>query len=564
MNHIKIGEKGSDVYTFDGVNDPRVALSVQLVRNQTEDIIQNGIIKILNKEIQEMEQDLFVLAFMTRNIRGGKGERAISILMFKFLYKYRPDLTLYLLDLIPHYGYWKDLFIIWDTIDDVIIQNKIKTILISQLQEDMKNMKEMKSISLLAKWIPRQTRQENIAKSIASSLISNIECNNSYSFRMKLYRQLISKLNTYLNTIEIKQCNHDWQSIDPGKVPGRALAKYRKAFFNQKIVSKFKPNQTKDLTLPRFPNDIDRIKCAENFKEYVARAVKNEVKVKGSNVVTPDEIYERVCMSNDDSDDIKNVQRAQWISIKEEIKKCGQFNKTIAMLDLSGSMSGKPIQVSISLGILLSEISTGFAKNTVLTFDSTPQWLTFNETDDIYQKFNYINECGLGQGLSTDFQRAMELILEKLKKERIPQKEAPEDLVVFTDMAWDSACGSNETSNYTFNKYRHNVKTESWQTHIQMIQESFKRAGEDMFGEGNGYKPPRIIIWNLRAGCNDFHAQEDTPGVLMFSGWSPNLFKYIMKNGFKAQTPYDGLRVQLDDEMYDLVRDRIKKYYSEH
>jgi hypothetical protein len=552
MNHTIIGEKGSDVYTFDGVNDPRVALSVQLVRGQTNDIIKNGLIKILDSDSKEMEQDAFLLAFMTRNIRGGKGERDLARVMFNVLYNNRPDLMLYLLDLIPHYGYWEDLFKIWDESGNYTVQNQIKKIVISQLQEDMKNMNENESVSLLAKWIPRHNRDKHISKILANELISDAECKNSYSYRMKLYNKLVTRLNSYLNTVEIKQCAHDWKSIDFEKVPGRALAKYRKAFFNQKL---------KGFNVVRFPNDPDRVECAEKFKEYMRRAIENEIKVKGADVVTPDEIYRRVCMTFDESEENKNVQRAQWISIRNKIKECGQFNKTLAMMDLSGSMAGKPIEVSISLGVLLSQLSSGVIKS-ALSFDSTPQWLTLPSTDDIYAIFKYVNECGLGCGVSTDFQKAMELILIKYKTDRTPIDQAYDDIVVFTDMAWDAACGSNENSYYTGNSYRHHVKTNEWQTHIEMIRESFKRAGEDMFGEGKGYKPPRIVIWNLRPGCNDFHAQQDTPGVIMFSGWSPSLFKYIMKNGFKVQTPYDGLRVQLDDELYDHVRDKIKKFYE--
>ena len=41
------GTKGSDVYTYDGVGDPRVSLSVLLVRNQSEEIIEDGLKKIL-------------------------------------------------------------------------------------------------------------------------------------------------------------------------------------------------------------------------------------------------------------------------------------------------------------------------------------------------------------------------------------------------------------------------------------------------------------------------------------------------------------------------------------
>jgi hypothetical protein len=552
MNQTAVGEKGSDVYTFDGVNDPRVALSVQLVRGQTSDIIKDGLINILSNNSKEMEQDAFLLAFMTRNIRGGKGERDIARVMFNVLYNYRPELMLYLIDLIPYYGYWEDLFKIWDESGNFAVQNQIKKIVISQLQEDIKNMKENKLISLLAKWIPRHKRDKHISKILSIELISDEECKSSYSYRMKLYNKLVTKLNSYLNTIEIKQCAHDWKSIDPAKVPGRALAKYRKAFFNQKL---------NEVNIVRFPNDPDRIDCANRFKEYMERAIKNEVKVKGADVVTPDEIYHRVCMTFDDSEENKNVQRAQWISIREKIKECGQFNKTLAMMDLSGSMAGKPVEVSIALGVLLSQLSPGFIKS-ALSFDSTPQWLTLPQTDDIYEIFKYVNECGLGVGLSTDFQKAMELILMKYKTDRTPIDLAYDDIVVFTDMAWDAACGSNEISCYSGNSYRHHVKTNEWQTHIEMIRECFKRAGEDMFGEGNGYKPPRIVIWNLRPGCNDFHAQADTPGVIMFSGWSPSLFKYIMKNGFKVQTPYDGLRVQLDDELYDPVRDKIKKFYE--
>jgi hypothetical protein len=91
-----------------------------------------------------------------------------------------------------------------------------------------------------------------------------------------------------------------------------------------------------------------------------------------------------------------------------------------------------------------------------------------------------------------------------------------------------------------------------------MIRESFKRTGEDMFGEGYGYKMPRIVIWNLRATAGEFHAQANTEGVLMYSGWSPSIFKQLIKEGFKVQTPYDGLRQQLDDPMYDIIRSRIR------
>lgn len=551
------GSKGSDVYTYDGVEDPRVALSVLLVRNQTETIIEDGLKKILyysNTNIpgyEKLLEDAFVLAFMNRNIRGGSGERDVSKIMFKILYFEKPKIMTNLFDLIPHYGSWDDIFKIWENSGNIDIINKLTDIVIDQLDKDETNMTNNKSISLLAKWIPRQTRQAHIAKHLAYKLFPE----GNFSHRMKLYRHKIVKLNKYLETVEIKQCSKNWSDIKPATVPGRALTKYKNAFLNQK-----KDN----LLEPRYPDNEDRIKCAQQFREHMQNVLKGEAKVKAVNTVLPSELYKNILMNMYNDEDTKNINRAQWKMIRDDLKTSGVFKNMIAMCDFSGSMDGDPKLVSAALGILFSEICVGSGKNKIMTFNSTPKWIEFPESDDIYIKANILGASSLGQGLSTDFQKAMELIISDLKKNRTPLDQAPSDLIVFTDMCWDQACGSNEYSNYTANYYRHHVKTASFQTHIEMIRESFKRAGEDMFGEGHGYQMPRIVIWNLRATSGEYHAQADTEGVLMYSGWSPSVFKQLIKEGFKVQTPYDGLRQQLDDQMYDIIRDRIQSLKTEN
>jgi len=540
------GSKGSDVYTYDGVKDPRVALSVLLVRNQTETIIEEGLKKILYPGNDKLLEDAFVLAFMNRNIRGGSGERDVSRIMFKILYNEKPEYMNNLFDLIPHYGSWDDLFKMWDEHNKLVIINKFTDIILKQLEDDENNMKENKNISLLAKWIPRQTRQEHIARHLAYKLFPE----GAFSHRMKLYRQKIVKLNKYLETIEIKQCAKQWSEIKPGTVPGRALAKYKSAFLNLK-----KDHEQE----PRYPEDNDRIKCAQQFRDHMQNVLKGEAKVNAVNTVLPSELYKNIIYNHDTASAVeKNVNRAQWKMICDDLKASGTFKNMIAMCDFSGSMDGDPKLVSAALGILFSEICVGSGKNKIMTFDSTPQWIEFPESDDIYVKAKILERSRLGHGLSTDFQKAMELIISDLKKNRTPLDQAPSDLIVFTDMCWDEACASNENSSYTGNNYRHHVKTSSWQTHVEMIRESFKRAGEDMFGEGQGYTMPRIVIWNLRATSGEFHAQADTEGVLMYSGWSPGVFKQLIKDGFKVQTPYDGLRQQLDDPMYDIIRSRIQ------
>jgi hypothetical protein len=99
------------------------------------------------------------------------------------------------------------------------------------------------------------------------------------------------------------------------------------------------------------------------------------------------------------------------------------------------------------------------------------------------------------------------------------------------------------------------VKTAEKQTAVQMAREAFKRAGEDMWGEGCGWQPPRIVIWNVAATySSDFQCAAHEEGVIQLSGWSPSLFKVLCEEGARVQTPYEALRVQLDDERYWPVR----------
>jgi hypothetical protein len=225
----------------------------------------------------------------------------------------------------------------------------------------------------------------------------------------------------------------------------------------------------------------------------------------------------------------------------------------------SGSNGDTPYWVSMALGLLISEVTTEEFKNTFLTFDSTPQIHTLPE-GDLFTKLKSFHPDSMSQGTSTDFQKAMDLVLARCKAARVKPGHEPENLIVLTDMAWDEACGSSGYDQYTGNPYRNVFKTAPWQTHVEMIREAFKRAGEDMWGEGQGLKMPTIVIWNIAATCQDFHATATTPGVVMLSGWSPSLFKVLQTKGVVEMTPEQALRIQLQDERYDLVRQNIRGF----
>ena len=544
MSASKVGIKGSDVYETTG--DPRVDLSVMLVRGLTAEKIQIGVEAVLAMPSKEALEDLCVLLFQTRNIRGGKGERALAYDMLGALDKKQHALSLALIPLFSHYGCWKDLFVLGQ---NVVFKETVLDLTVKQFAADNAAIKaEGGKVSLLAKWAPREKSFNGLlAKWLANRLFPTSAI---LSERMKAYRKMVSALNKHIDTVEVKMCDRHFADIEPSHVPGRALQKYRKAFLNE--ASTFKNGHHDKFARGERSTEYDRIEGAKHFSEHFAAGAKGDVILKGAETVYPHEVVEAVYQSHEDAEAERNLRLGQWLAFVAKAKTSALRN-CLAMCDFSGSMDGVPKMVSLALGMLIAEVS---GSNKILTFDSEPKWHTFNPAHNLYEKVASIGN--IGHGLSTDFQKAMDLVLADIKERRVKPEDVPKDLIVFTDMGWDHACSSSEQSPWTGNSYRHNVKTEQWQTHIQMIRENFKRAGEDMWGVP--FVPPRIVIWNLRAAYDDFHARADEEGVVMLSGWSPALFKVLQEKGVEVLTPYAALRLQLDDPMYQPVRDLVRAH----
>jgi hypothetical protein len=490
------------------------------------------------------------MAFHTRNVRGGKGERMLFYTLLQDLWFHRPALTRAVLPLVPKYGTWKDLFVLAAGAPEEFC-NIVLDMTAKQLRADSE-MEEGKSISLCAKWAPREDKRRDLAVALAAALFPDVR---SHPGRMKCYRKLVAGLNKRLATVETLMCGGAWANIKPGTVPGRAGKVYAKAFLNEA------KGRSGDL---RHPYSQDRMACRSHFQEHFARAARGEATVKGADTLFPHEVVKRAYLGRGSmSDDERNQLTAVWRSMIEKSREGGGLGRSIFMSDFSGSMQHShngdtPYWVSMALGILGSQACSDAFRGRMMTFDSTPTWHQFPSDGNLFTCLETISGS-IGQGLSTDFQAAMDLILSELKAKRVRPEDVPENLVVLTDMGWDQACGSSQASMYTGASYRHVVKTGGWQTHIEMIREAFKRAGEDMWGPGCGFVPPRIVIWNLAAASSiGHHATAETPGVAMLSGWSPSLFKVLQMEGPRTMTAYEMLRVELDQAQYEPVRAAVR------
>lgn len=260
-------------------------------------------------------------------------------------------------------------------------------------------------------------------------------------------------------------CANDWGNIIYPSVPSRCMNRTKKAFVK---------------------HDGDR------FEKYLMDAIAGKVKLQGKQMY-PHELVTQAMKSN--QRDL--VVECQWNSIMDGIKELGSLSKSIVLSDVSGSMSGTPMQVSIALGLLISEVSSGPFNNMIITFESNPKF--HHVTGETFQE-RVRNVSRMSWGGSTNFQAALQLVLDMAIKENVPQSDMPDKLFVISDMQFNQA-----DSNYS--------------TNHQALVEKFTKAG---------YECPMIIYWNVRSNTTDFPALADTPGVALLAGYSPSLLKVVM------------------------------------
>lgn len=535
---------GADSFTHTGVANNLVALSFKLVRDLSKENLYEMMELILYSASNNRDiTDLFVLAFQTRDIRNGKGEKLLFYYMYIWLYvhqKFR-DITLDLLELIPIYGSYKDLREIYaiveedKTIKDKSLNKEIVKLFAKQLILDRDTPKD-KSISLAGKWAPReQSKHHGLAITLSSYLFSNKMGKSTedkgYNARKK-YRKMLTDLNNRLNTIENLMCNGLWSDIDPGAVPAQNLKIRRKAFMNL------------DIKTGKQRYDIDdRVQCAKNFEEYMKQP---NNKMHGENMQPHELVKPYITYSNKPIIEDPIIE-AQFKSLCQQFasKPDNFLAKMCVMLDTSGSMmSGgsknvPPILPAIGLTALITRINHPVFRNFYIRFSYNAEMMRYADSDSepsLYEIVSYMMKDGIIS--NTNFEKAYDLILKLCVENNVLEEDLPEYLLVLSDMQFDAANPANR----------------EFSPHYLIIQEKFIKAGYT--------KAPKILFWNLNGSTKDFPATADTLGVEMVSGFSGNILKQFMEGVTKIApitpvTPYETLRRQLDSERYDPIRAKV-------
>ena len=404
-------------------------------------------------------------------------------------------------------------------------------------------------LTLAAKWAPTEgsfyDRASGLAGKIALKLFPYSkegpapDAHKKYAARQ--YRKLLAPLRAELDIVERKMASKRWREIAPTNVPGVANKKYRKALMNKPL----KPS--KGVALPDDPStvvrslDEDRVQCAANFEEAIQAVIRGDEgvkRVKGS--ANEPHTLTKPFMNHSAEED--TMLEAQWIDMRKTLAENGNFTPGLCMVDVSGSMGGLPMEVSIALGILLSQLLPAPWTGRFLTFDSNPTWHDISGCASLRECVRSTMRAPWGG--STNFFGALNSILDEAVKAGVPNDLMPRTLFVFSDMQFNQATPG------------------AYGQQGNMEDSVFKHAGDDVRArfQAAGYQTPHIVFWNLRAGGTpSFQAEADTPGVSMVSGYSQQLMKDFMEQGvFLTQrpvTPWETLNNKLTKDLYYPVRE---------
>jgi Mg-chelatase subunit ChlD len=531
-----IGENGSLQFTTKGVGNACVALFSSLVRNLQDDHLAELWSHLTASDMT----DVILLAFQTRDARGGKGEKSLFYKLFILIANKFPTTACELLSLIPTYGYYKDYFLLLEHIQSIAptyanktLETKIIDLVADQLLRDDALVETTPAaVSLLAKYAPRSKRHFSRGdnKATFKRLLSRLFPNDTRAEAK--YRRMISRLTSALKVTEVSMCANEYDAINFKGVPSLCLNRNRKAFLNE-LVHK-PPGPTQQYTGNRHPTDPSRVAC----RQHLLAATKT---LKGKQVYPHEIVKALMGPMLMKSDGEKDVLHAQWETIRQttiaSMKESAiDLGNIVPLVDVSGSMEGLPMLVAISLGILVSEITAPAFRDRVLTFESNPRWI-YLQGLDLSSKVQTVEAAPWGG--NTDFAKALDLILDAATHAKLGPGDIP-SLLVLSDMQFD------------------NASPEFDETHLERMVDLFARRGRAVCGEP--WNIPQIIFWNLRGDTNGYAAQSTTPGVRLLSGFSPALLRLFLSGKDSSSiTPYETFRAAIDDARYDPVREVLRQ-----
>lgn len=482
---------------FATTGDLSLDFFTRITRNAAVEDYIDCFVKAWNEDRRTIVKILFNL----RDIRGGKGEKLIPAAIMVYL-KYKIPNPTYeaILRCMVEHGCWKDLLRIYEIeCRTIVALSKSRSngtrrttseyfpellFIADQLKADLLALtdNEKAGISLCAKWAPSEKTHYDKHPMFAVTKIRNL-----MKLKPKEYRIMLTKLRAHLNLLETLMSTQRYDEIDFSKLPSVAHMKMKEAF-------------QRDTNSDGVESE-SRKKLHESYSEYLAKLKKGEVKVNVKGI-QPHELVSNYLGSSGILLDVEidDLAEAQWEALKQRTLESGAFRDVTAIVDTSGSMNGQPLQVAISLGILVAECTKGPFHGQVITFSSNPRWHRLTGSN-LKEKVHSMKYNDWGQ--STNLRAVFDMILKNACDAELAASEMVKTLFIFTDMQFNQ-CDNGK----------------NWESTFEYAKRCYEEAG---------YELPRIICWNLRTSASKtLPCEQNEKGFAMLSGFSAELLKCVL------------------------------------
>lgn len=494
--NVSVTENGAVGYRSTGKELLDLNFAVASLRKMSDDEVA----KKFMKAFCENKMLAMRWLFYARDARQGIGERRLFRVVMKHLVESNPEMVIPVINLIPEYGRYDDL---WCLLDNEKSAKVVYQIVDKQLKEDWDNMNAGKNCSLLSKWCPSCNASSKKTNEYGKKL------RNALHMSEREYRKALSKLRKYLDVVEVKMSNKDWSEIKYEAVPSRANLIYNNAFLRndearrREYLGKLKKGETKINASTLFPHDI--------VHKYTIRyGWKYSINQKDATI------------------------EALWKALPDTVNGCGN---TIVVADGSGSMTTQvdrsssvtALEVANALAIYFAEHSSGQFKDKYITFSERPQIVDFSNATSLHDKLQIAlahDECA-----NTNIEKVFYLILDTAIKNRMKQEDLPQNILIISDQEFDScaSCGNNRSS-WDFKKPSQRL--------FDVIALKYANAG---------YSIPRLVFWNVNSRTGTIPVKENELGVALVSGFSVNIAKMVLSNKLD---PYECLLEILNSERY--------------
>ena len=413
--------------------------------------------------------------FYLRDVRGGQGEREFFRICLHWLAQLYPAVAYRVMRHVAEFGRYDDLYAYVGTPDEKYMFEYVSDQLVNDLHSEHP--------SLLAKWL----KSENTSSAKSREMAKKTRL--AMKLSPKQYRQMLSMLRRKIDIVERKMSDDKWKEIKYENVPSKAGILYSDAFLR---------------------HDHDR------YSEFIGS---KETKVHAG-ALYPYEVVDKAIdvWRKDPQTTERQAVNKYWQNLTDYFK--GKSFNALAMVDTSGSMCGRPIDVAISLGLYCAERAKGPFQNHYISFSSKPQLIEtsgYDFVDKVWQIYK-TNLCE-----NTNIEAAFDLVLDTAVKNHMKQEDLPENILVISDMEFDEA----RSMDYHFNWYtgrREFEENDDPETTMDKIMDKWKAAG---------YEAPHLIYWNVDA------RQDNIPSIgekiSFVSGFSPSIFESLLsgKTGYE-------------------------------